>query len=638
MMNKIPRSLLVFIVIVPLVFFLQSKLLASHLRYGFTDVDWGYLYQYKQLGEAPLAKIYQVWKGVGVYTYGPYYMGIVEHFFPIDGFNFVNFHKTTHFFKFLSAITLFPFILALTGKRLLAALATILYAVAYPAVGPMYSAQVSGYFPAITVMNIFGTYYIYIVKNKKIGLFWLIGWIFLFILTLFLATERMYPLIPLIFLGEFLWMLSQRFSKSAVKYSVIRQLSFFSILILVFMLIAFGGENDFGGVSSFFRNTKTIFQNISQGNWQLALNPPISLASLFFPREYWGLIGSDRGALAGFGGYLGFFLGPFLTFLIFIGLLSIFVSKKPPRFILISCFLAIALGTVVYILASHQLSIDQALRNHFDPMFLKPALTGMFILSLTLSLLIEWLVSAKKGDYTLYLFLGPTIAFFIIFLTWLPSDYTLIVAGVHRYLAIPAIGASFFVATLITLIYEKFKKLKHIGNFSWLILLIMIPIIQLNFDVVGKYFNSELSYAGMDGVQQKTIKSKLLSYMGNFDLKEPTLFYFDEQDHENGYFHESTIIAGFPAWIRFRGRSMPLDGVTPEYIRNADLGSETNVYCTGVNVDCLGKLKSYVALRDGGRGILYKNVFYPPNKFYAFRLKGRDVFDIKSEMLQAIGI
>lgn len=637
MINKIPRSLLIFIVIVPLVFFLQSKLLAPHLRYGFADVDWGYLYQYKQLGEAPLTKIYEVWKGVGVYTYGPYYMGIVEHFSPIDGFNFVNFHKTTHFFKFLSAITLFPFILALTGKRLLAALATILYAVAYPAVGPMYSAQVSGYFPAITVMNIFGTYYIYIVKNKKIGLFWLIGWIFLFILTLFLATERMYPLIPLIFLGEFLWMLSQRFSKSAVKYSVIRQLSLFSILILVFMLIAFGGENDFGGVSSFFRNTKTIFQNISQGNWQLALNPPISLASLFFPREYWGLIGSDRGALAGFGGYLGFFLGPFLTFLIFIGLLSIFVSKKPPRFILISCFLAIALGTVVYILASHQLSIDQALRNHFDPMFLKPALTGMFILSLTLSLIIEWLVSAKKGDYTLYLFLGPTIAFFIIFLTWLPSDYTLIVAGVHRYLAIPAIGASFFVATLITLIYEKFKKLKHIGNFSWLILLIMIPIIQLNFYVVGKYFNSELNFAGMDGVQQKTIKSKLLSYMGNFDLEEPTLFYFDEQDHENGYFHESTIIAGFPAWIRFRGRSMPLDGVTPEYIRNADLGSETNVYCTGVNVDCLGKLKSYITLRNGETGILYKNVFYPPNKFYAFRLKGRDVFDIKSEILQVIG-
>ncbi len=638
MKNRIPRSFLIFVVIAAMVFFLQSRLLAPHLRYGFADVDWGYLYQYKQLGEAPLTKIYQVWKGVGVYTYGPYYMGIVEHFFPIDDFNFINIHKTNHFFKFLSAITLFPLVLVFTGKRLLAALATIIYAIAYSAVAPLYSAQVSGYYVAITVMNVFATYYILIVKNNKIGLFWLVGGVFLFILTLFLATERMYPLIPLIFLGEFLWMLSQKFSGSIVRSSISRQIAFLCPLILAFMLIFFGGKNDFGGAPAFFGNTKIIFQHISRGNWQLALNPPISLASLFFPREYWGLLGSDRYALTGFFEYLGFFLGPFLIFLIFISFLSILISKKPPRFILISSILAIALGSVVYILASHQLSINEALRLSFDTMFLKPALIGAFIISLTLSLLFEWILAAKKEGYTLFLFLGLSIAFFIIFLTWLPSDYTLIVAGVHRYLAIPAIFSSFFIAALITLIYEKFKKLKYIGNFSWLILLIVILIIQLNFSIVSKYFDQELKYAGMDGEEQKYMKGKLLSYMGNFDLKEPLLFYFDEDDHENGYFHETAIVAGFSTWIKFRGRSIPLEGLTPEFIRNADLGSETNVYCTGVNVNCIGKLKSYVTLQNGGKGILYKNVFYPPNRFYAFRLKDRDVLDIKNEILQAIGI
>ncbi len=68
MINKIPFSLLTFIVIVPLILFLQSKLLAPHLRYGFADVDWGYLYGYKKLGEAPLTKVFQVWSAVGVYT------------------------------------------------------------------------------------------------------------------------------------------------------------------------------------------------------------------------------------------------------------------------------------------------------------------------------------------------------------------------------------------------------------------------------------------------------------------------------------------------------------------------------------------------------------------------------------------
>src|SRR3989338_10307878 len=130
----------------------------------------------------------------------------------------------------------------------------------------------------------------------------------------------------------------------------------------------------------------------------------------------------------------------------------------------------------------------------------------------------------------------------------------------------------------------------------------------------------------MDGQQQKDMKSKLLSYMGDFDLKEPTLFYFDEQDYENGYFNETTIIAGFSTWLKFRGKSIPLDGITPQMIRNANLGSETNVYCTGVNVDCMGRLKSYAAVQDGEVGILYKDVFYPPNRFYAFRMKGIDVF------------
>jgi len=638
MIHKISRSALVFIVIVPLIFFLESKLLAPHLRYGFTDVDWVYLYQYKMLGEAPLTKIYEAWKGAGVYTYGSYYMGILEHFFPIDGFNFINIHKANHFLKFLSAISLFPLILVFTGKRLLAALTAILYAVSYSAVAPLYSVQVSGYYIGITVMNLFATYYILIVKKNKTGLFWLIVGIFLFVLTLFIATERMYPLIPLIFLGEFAWMLNQKFSGLTIKSSIKRQIAIFSPLPLLCLLVFSGGPTQFGGISGFFSNTKIIFQKVLQGNWQLILNPPISLASLFFPRDYWGLIGSDSYALAGFGEYLWFFLGPFSVFLIFTIFLSFFISRKRRRFILLNSILAITFSIIVYILASHQLSIDEALRWHFDSMFLKPALVGAFIISLAISLLVECVLTTRKIGYPLFLFLGVAVPFLFIFVTWLPSDFTLTVTGIHRYLAIPAIGSSFFIATLITLFYEKTNKIKGLRIFSWAFLLIMIPIIQFNFSIVGKYFEQELRYSGMDGQQQKYMKSKLLSYMGNFDLKEPTLFYFDEEDSENGYFNETSIIAGFPVWIRFRGKSMPLDGITPEYIRNQDLGSETNVYCTGVNVDCLGKLKSYVTLQNEEKGILYKNVFYPPNHFYVFRLKGRDIFDVKSEILQKIGI
>lgn len=639
MVKKIPISVFVFILIALLIYFLESVLLAPHLRYGFADVDWIYLYQYKMLGETPFANIFQAWKGAGVYTYGSYYMGILEHFFPIDGFNFINIHRANHFFKFLSAISLFPLALVFTGKRLIAVLTSILYAVAFSAVAPLYTAQVSGYYIGITVMNIFLTYYILIVKKNKTGLFWLIAGIPLFLLTLFLATERMYPLIALIYIGEFFWLLSQKFPGSIVKSSIKRQIAFFSPLLLLFILVSSGGPTQFGGISGFFANTKAIFQKIIEGNWQLLLNPQISLGSLFFPKEYWGLIGSDRYALSGYDEYLWFFLGPFSVFLILTFFLSILISKKRLRFVLINSFLAFTLGTIVYILASHQLSIDKALRQPLGiDMFIGPALVGAFILSLTLSFLIEWILSAKNESYPLYLFIGPATAFFIIFLTWIPSDPSLTPVGIHRYLAIPAIFSSFFIASLITLVCEKIRKIKNLHNFSWLILLIIIPIIQLNFSIVGNYFYKELAYSGMDGVEQNRMKNQLLSYMGDFDLKEPTLFYFDEEDRENGYFNETAIIAGFTTWIKFRGKSMPMDGFTPDYIRNQDLGSETNVYCTGVNVDCLGKLKSYVTLQNGIEGILYKNVFYPPNRFYAFRLMGRNVLNIKSEILQKVGI
>lgn len=640
MINRIPRSLLIFIVVVPLIFFLQSKLLAPHLRYGFADVDWLFLYQYKQLGETPFTKIYQTWKDTGVYTYGVYYMGILEHFFPIDGFNFVDIHKANHFFKFLSAISLFPLVLVFTGKKILAALTAILYAVAASAVAPLYTAQVSGYYIGITVMNMFVTYYILIVKNNKTGLFWLTIGIPLFFLTLFIATERMFPIIPLIFLGEFSWMLSQKFSRSIVKFSIIRQIVFFSPLLLLYFLFHFvGGPAQFGAMPGYLNNTHTIFQKILAGNWQLMLNPQISLASLFFPKEYWGLMGSDRYALSGFVEYIWFFLGPFSIFFTLISVLSILLFKKRLRFILLNTILTVSFSTIVYILASHQFLIDKALRQPLGTdMFLGPAVVGAFILSLTLSLLIEWILSAKKRGYPLYLFIGPAISLFMIFLTWLPSDPSETPVGIHRYLAIPAIGSSFFIATLITLFYEKINKIKVLRVFSWLILLITIPIIQFNFSVVGKYFEKELNFSGMDAIGQTKMKSKLLSYMGDFDLKDPTLFYFDEEDGENGYFHETSIIAGFPLWIKFRGRSIPLEGITPNYIRNQDLGSETQVYCTGVNVNCLGKLKSYITLQNGVRGILYKNVFYSLNRFYAFRLKNRDVLDIKSEILQEVGI
>lgn len=632
MLKKYSLPFWIFILLIPLVFFLESKLLEPHLRYGFADVDWGYLYQYKELGKEPLLKVFQAFKTAGVYTYQAYYMGIVEHFFPVDNFSFIGIHQVTNFFKFLSAITLFPLIYILTGKKLLSAITTLLYAVAYPAVGPIYTAAVSGNYPAIAVMNLFLTFYIYMVKNTKLGLIWLSISTFLFFLTLFLSTERMYPLIPLLILGELFWAWSQKFSRFQVKASIIRASIFFSPVIIVMLLKILGTSNSSGDVTGFLGNTNNIFQKISQGNWSLILYPLISVGSLFLHREYWWLIGSESGYMESFLSYWGFFLGPFLAFLLFISLLSYFISKKRARFLWLNTLLAATLGSIVFVLATHHLSIEPSLRIHWDPMFLNPAIIGIFVLSLAVSCLIEYVTGEKKEIYTLYLFLGIAVPSLFIFLTWVVADIHLIFEGIHRYLAIPAIGSSFFVASLITLFYEKIHRISFLRNFAWIVFFILIPIIQLNFYVVGKYFDKELNFVGMDGEGQIRMKSKLLSYMGNFDLKEPTLFYFDELDYDNGYFDETTIIAGFPIWIRFRGKSDPLiGGKDIQYIRNGTL-------CQQPDPKCYKKLNEFVVSENGIKGLNYKGVFYPEKNFYAFRLKNHDVSDIKDEVAKEINL
>lgn len=631
MIKRLP-SLLVYIILILVIFFLESKLLAPHLKYGFADVDWGFLYSYKKLGEAPLLKVLQIWKEWGVYTYQAYYMGIVEHFFPIDNFNFVGIHQVTHYFKFLSAITLFPLIYVLTGKKLLSAITTLLYAVAYPAVGPIYAAAVSGNYPAIAVMNLFLTFYIYMAKNTKIGLIWLGTAIFLFFLTLFLSPERMYPLIPLLILGELFWVWSQKFSRFQVKASIIRASIFSSPMIIMAFLNILGITSSAGGATFFLGNNASLFHKISQGNWSLMLYPLISLGSLFLPREYWWLIGSVRGSMESFSSFWEFFLGPFLGFLFLTSVLSYFISKKRARFLWLNALLAATLGSIVFVFSTHHLSIDPSLRVHWDSMFLHPVIIGIFVLSLAVSCLIEYVTSEKKENYALYLFLGFFVSFLFIFLTWVAAGYNLIFEGIHRYLAIPAIGSSFLIASLITLIYEKIYRLRSLRNFAWVVLLVLIPIIQLNFNVVGKYFQKELYLAGMDGEGHIRMKSKLLSYMGDFDLKEPTLFYFDERDYENGYFDETTIIAAFEVWLRFRGKSDPLmDGPYIQYIRNG-------VLCPQPDPDCYKKVGEFVVSKNGIQGLIYKGVFYPEKNFYAFRLKNHDISDIKDEVVKEINL
>ncbi|MBI2600872.1 hypothetical protein HYW42_02865, partial [Candidatus Daviesbacteria bacterium] len=88
------------------------------LNYGFTPDDWGLLLFYKTLGDNPLSQIPYVWSVKGAYTTGPiYFIGILNDFF---GLNYQAYQITNIVLKTLATLSLFPLILIVFKRKLLA--------------------------------------------------------------------------------------------------------------------------------------------------------------------------------------------------------------------------------------------------------------------------------------------------------------------------------------------------------------------------------------------------------------------------------------------------------------------------------------------------------------------------------------
>src|SRR3989339_1503733 len=129
------RKIAVFILLVITVIFSQILLLENHLRYGFSDVDWGFLATYRehrQVNPDIFKYFLSSLKEWGIYTHQEYYIGFQSEFF---GLNFKFYQIAVHVFKIMATIASYLLFLSLTRSILAAFAGTILFAVAYPAVG-----------------------------------------------------------------------------------------------------------------------------------------------------------------------------------------------------------------------------------------------------------------------------------------------------------------------------------------------------------------------------------------------------------------------------------------------------------------------------------------------------------------------
>lgn len=629
------KNLTLILILLILTVLINHLIFSNQLNYGFRDIDWDMLYYYKIFGNLSFAHLASAYKLMGAYTYELYYVGFLER---IIGLNFTHLHQASHLFKIITGLSVYFLTFTVFKRKLLAILTSLIYTMSYTHAGPLFQLSTGGYFFASIFMIFFLITYYYSLLDKKI-LRWALA-SFLLVLTLILNTERMYPLIPGVILVEFILIVFNKFKKDTINISLRRTLVILLPLIIFSLIYIINSRiNVTSGYSpnQFFIGIGMRINSVLNGNWQLLLYPFASLGSIFLHGEFWKFLGVIN--TSNFYGYIiSLIFGPILKLGIISFIILYFISRKPLRWTLTVLSVLFLFGTIIYASFANWKYLNPQVRIHFDlSLTTIPALFGLSALLLSLISFFEWR-NSKKVEL-LPLIIGPIFTMIFILLTWVASDLQLLFLGPQRYLSIPSMGTSLFISGLILLIFDRLKQTKFTRSFAWMAFLVLIPLFLINYSVAQEFFNYELSYAGMRGDEQTIMKNSFRDLTPNIDKLDSSLFYFDETaDKDNGYFDESTVLAGFEFWTKFNRNGEIDDFPYPGMLR-------TNVQCLEhTHLSCIKMLREGLTLKDGEMGILYKDEirpqtglrFYKLSNFYAFRFKSKQLFDIRKEVLEEL--
>ncbi len=238
--------------------------------------------------------------------------------------------------------------------------------------------------------------------------------------------------------------------------------------------------------------------------------------------------------------------------------------------------------------------------------------------------------------------------------------------AIHRYFVMPSLGASLSVTALLVLFYDKAKQFRTEGFKLVSVLLIIILVYQLyqfSSKEVSKYYNNLLSI-GSGAKEQQFMQGGLVNKIrGSFNETnpEPILIYFDgSTDPQNFRFYETTLhyqcfgCLGF--WFLIL-RNTNLNGCVGVVYDLKELKNLVTIEDDreGFNSDGLCIEHKYLAVEDmpnlwftrevdprASKVLVYevgkRKVNYKPENFYAFRLKNRELIDIKHEVLQNLGV
>ena len=455
---------------------------------------------------------------------------------------------------------------------------------------------------------------------------WLSVSLILLLLSLLFSPIRIFPILILLPLIE-IYLLMKNLNLENFKNILMR----ISILYLPMLaLILYAPDS----ISGHLGSPLGIFKSIIEGNWHLILSPFSGIGYTFITNDYWGKIFGSL-SVDSFEKYLYFLLGgPTVIFGSLTLIVGFLISKRPWFFFLLTFILNFILEVLIFFIAFHSKYLFSGQGMHYEPTGIYSVLFGIYIMVLGVMCFIEWVRKYRDDTLLMAFWLGPLFLFIFTFATWAFAPFGTSFSGTHPYLVVSAVGSSLLLSAFLLSVYRKIIHIKK--KLLRIILLLPILLIIISIFVMnGKEIRSrflDLLANGRSAHGQQVIQGRFREHIKDIDFSKPALFYFDTSDIPGeGPFYSEGFLGSFPFWMHFQDRQL-IDGCIEILYLNEHK-----------------QLLPYIREQDGERGFFfrglcvnngkasYKDIFYKPENFYAFKIKSRDFIDIKEELLKELG-
>lgn len=588
----------------------QIVILRPHLEFGFSPDDIWSFSDFASFGPNPFPQFPHLYKTLGPHFINPiFYNGIL---FSLFKFNFLSYQIIALIFKILSVISFFILIQTVFKNRFLSFMSGLIYSFHYGSVGSFEMVARTQDYLVISGLNTFLILF-YLISIRKLKNFvWLIICSLTLFLSFFINPIRAYPILPfIIFLSILLFIIKDRTLRNF--YQIIKNIIIIFFPFILFISVLRGGE-------PFYKTTFSIIQKTYVGNFQMLLSPFSSFGSLFVFGDILKPISLPFWRLDNF---LPFFIqGPLLIFGVTTLLISGIVARKPLKFFLSVTAVNFFLELLVFLAIEHGLSLAPGKQIIYDShTFAPPAILGIYVLTVTIFIFIEWLHQKNNIYLSLYI-LGMSFAATFIWFTWIFQDIASIPLGIYGYATIPSMGISASLGSLLVMAYVKLKSQSgFIQSIAPIVFLVPTLYFFFSFNRIQIYL-SENIIKGNNAKDQSYLTSK---FWQSIDKDHPCnkLIYLSMNDYPNGYYYAFIMIDRFDKWYSLYS---PYHSSKPCPVQ--------------LLVNDEAKLSKSFVVREERKGFIYtannQNLFIPIEDFYAFELHDRDITNITNDIIKKL--